>query len=362
MTPTFERSLIDANVATAPSFVEAANADAVALGNEAVPLLETRDLRISFGLRGRSVLAVDGLSYRLFPGKTLAIIGESGSGKTVSCRAVMGLLPSTATVTGSIRLGGRELLGLREAEMRGHRGADIAMVFQDAARSLNPTMRVGQQVSEAIRAHERMSRAAAQRRAVELLHELRVPAANQRYFAYPHQLSGGMQQRVLIAMALACNPRVLIADEATKSVDVTTQARIMEFLLELRERFGMALLMISHDLRLAADFADDVLVMYAGRPVEHAPADRLFADARMPYTKAMLDAAPSLDKRPHTPFAVPERQSAEPSAASLGCAFEPRCSRAQARCTQTSPPFLEHEPGHSWACWCPHRLADSDRT
>ena len=258
------------------------------------------DLRVQFTRGGRRINAVNGLSYEMVPGKMMAIIGESGSGKSVSSRALMGLLPPTAKITGSIRLDGRELLGLDEKELRKLRGGDIAMVFQDPARSLNPTMKIGTQITEAVRAHSDLDKKGAQARAVELLRLVRLPAPERRFHEYPHQLSGGMRQRVMIAIALAGEPRLLIADEATTALDVTTQAQIMELLVELRERLGMAVIMISHDLGLAASYAEDVVVMYAGRAVEHAPVRTLFSNVRMPYTRALLGAIPALEREPHS--------------------------------------------------------------
>jgi oligopeptide/dipeptide ABC transporter ATP-binding protein len=320
------------------------------------PLLEVRDLRVRFTSgRGPDVQAVDGLSYELDPGQTLAIIGESGSGKTVSSRAIMGLLPDHAKVTGSATLGGTELLGLSDADMRRHRGADIAMIFQDPARSLNPTMRIGAQIVEAIRAHADLSGADARDRGVELLKLVRLPAAEQRFSEYPHQLSGGMRQRVMIAIALAAEPKVLIADEATTALDVTTQAQIMELLVELQGRLGMALVMISHDLGLAASFADEVIVMYAGRAVERAPTLDLFRHVRMPYTKALLEAIPRLERPPHTLLPVVPGRPPDLTALGPGCPFAPRCPNAQDDCRETAPPLEEHEPAHRYACWHPVR-------
>lgn len=317
------------------------------------PLLEVRDLRVRFGRHGNQVCAVNGLSYTLPAGRTLAIIGESGSGKTVSSRALMGLLPETASVGGSARFDGVELLGLSEKQMRRHRGADVAMVFQDPSRSLNPTMRIGTQITEAIRAHFSMDRRAARERAIELLEMVRLPAPRQRVLEYPHQLSGGMRQRVVIAIALASEPRLLIADEATSSLDVTTQAQIMELLRELQRQLGMALIMISHDLGLAASFADEVIVMYAGKAVEYAPTRELFAHVRMPYTKALMDAIPRVERPSHAGFPVTPGQPPDLTALPPGCSFAPRCARADDHCTQTPPPFEEHEAGHWWACWHP---------
>jgi oligopeptide/dipeptide ABC transporter ATP-binding protein len=322
-------------------------------------LLDVAGLRVGFGGRGRELRVVDGMSYTLAAGRTLAIVGESGSGKTVSCRAIMGLLPRAAVVTGSARFLGSQLIGLSEDEMRRHRGTDIAMVFQDPARSLNPTMRIGAQIAEAVRAHRAASRPEAREQALELLRLVHIPLPDRRFDEYPHQLSGGMRQRVMIAIALACRPRLLIADEATTALDVTTQAQIMELLLELQDRLGMALMLISHDLGLAATYADEVIVMYAGRIVEQAPASGLFAldgpagRIRMPYTRALLEAIPRLERPAHSPLPVIAGRPPDPAALPAGCAFAPRCPSAQDDCRTAAPPLHEHEPGHRWACWHP---------
>jgi oligopeptide/dipeptide ABC transporter ATP-binding protein len=316
-------------------------------------LLEVEDLRVTFTGRGRPVRAVDGMSYRVFPGQTLAIVGESGSGKTVSCRAIMGLLPPSAVVTGSARFGGTQLVGLPDDALRRHRGADVAMVFQDPTRSLNPTMRVGAQITEAIRAHRDVGRQQAREAAVELLRLVRMPLPERRSTEYPHQLSGGMRQRVMIAIALAARPKLLIADEATTALDVTTQAQIMELLLELQAEFGMALMLISHDLGLAASYADEAIVMYAGRIVEQACATRLFGHFRMPYTQALFEAIPRLDRPVHSPLPAIGGRPPDPAALPAGCSFAPRCRSAQDDCGIAAPPLAEHEPGHRWACWHP---------
>jgi oligopeptide/dipeptide ABC transporter ATP-binding protein len=315
-------------------------------------LLSVADLRVQFTRGGRRINAVNGLSYDMVPGRLMAIIGESGSGKSVSSRALMGLLPGTARVSGSIRFDGRELIGLPEKELRALRGGDIAMVFQDPARSLNPTMKIGTQITEAVRAHADMDKRAAHDRAVELLRLVRLPAPERRFHEYPHQLSGGMRQRVMIAIALAGEPRLLIADEATTALDVTTQAQIMELLVELRERLGMAVIMISHDLGLAASYAEEVVVMYAGQAVEHAPVTTLFSNVRMPYTRALLGAIPALEREPHSMLPVTPGQPPDLSALPPGCPFRPRCSNATDKCVE-NPPFVEHEPEHWWACWHP---------
>jgi oligopeptide/dipeptide ABC transporter ATP-binding protein len=320
------------------------------------PLLQVDDLRVWFsqrGHQGQRVHAVNGVSYSVWPGTTLAIVGESGSGKTVSSRAVMGLLPDTAAVTGSVRFQGQELLGLTDAQMRSRRGRDVAMVFQDPSRSLNPTMRVGTQVAEAVRAHLRLNRRAAHDRALDLLQLVRLPLPRRRFVEYPHQLSGGMRQRVMIAIALACRPKLLIADEATTALDVTTQAQIMELLIELREQLGMALVLISHDLGLAASYTDEVIVMYAGRVVEQAATPELFSRVRVPYTKVLLDAIPRLERSSHSLFPVIGGQPPDLVSLPPGCPFAPRCPSARERCVQENPSLAEHEPGHRWACWHP---------
>jgi len=288
-------------------------------------LLEVTDLRVDFRGGGQVLRAVDQLTYSVRRGQTVAVIGESGSGKTVSSRAIMGLLPPTAKVTGSIRFDDVEMVGLAEKTMRSHRGRGVAMVFQDPTRSLNPTMRIGGQIREAIQTHEKTPRATAHDRALELLELVRLPAAKERLEQYPHQLSGGMRQRVMIAIALAASPKLLIADEATTALDVTTQAQIMELLRDLQQRLGMALIMISHDLGLAASFADEVVVMYAGR----------------------------LENASHAPLAAVPGQPPNLALREPGCPFTPRCPSATDQCRQHMPAFEEHEPEHMWACWHP---------
>ena len=311
---------------------------------------------MAFAVGGREVRAVDGVTYKVDAGRTLAIIGESGSGKTVGCRAIMGLLPVGTEISGSARLRGTELIGLSDSQLRKHRGSEMAMVFQDPARSLNPTMQVGKQITEAIRTHRKVSKKEAHDQAVELLRLVRIPAAERRFHEYPHQLSGGMRQRVVIAMALACRPKLLIADEATTALDVTTQAQIMELLLELQQELDMALILISHDLGLAASYADEVVVMYAGKIVEQAPAKRLFGaggTVRMRYTRALLDAIPHLERPAHAELPVVTGRPPDPTMLPVGCSFAPRCPSAADDCTAKAPALTEHAPGHRWACWHP---------
>lgn len=316
-------------------------------------LLQVSDLSVDFRFGGTLIYAVDGVSFSLDSGKTLGIIGESGSGKSVTARAIMGLLPGRARISGSIRFLGRELVGLRDREMSEYRGKEIALVPQDPSRSLNPTIKIGKQITEALRRHVAMSKGEAKERAIELLGKVRLPAPSQRFFEYPHQLSGGMRQRVVIAMALACNPKLLIADEATTALDVTTQAQIMELLCELQSEFGMAMILISHDMAIAATYTDEVAVMYAGSVVEQANTERIFNSIRMPYTRALMDAIPRIEGGQEVELAIVEGRRPDPTVRSVGCAFAPRCTRAADRCTEERPPLLEHEADHRFACFFP---------
>jgi oligopeptide/dipeptide ABC transporter ATP-binding protein len=317
-------------------------------------LLEVSDLHITFRTRGGSVYAVQGISFAVEPGQTLAIIGESGSGKTVTAQAVMGILPRTAKVSGSIKFKGDEVVGRGERALRDYRGRCVAMVFQNPERSLNPTMRIGTQIAEAIQVHLPVDKNEAHNRAVELMRMVRLPAPERRYFEYPHQLSGGMRQRVVIAIALACSPSVLIADEATTALDVTTQAQIMDLLLDIQQQTGTALLMISHDLGLAASYAEEVIVMYAGKVVEQAPTKDLFASVRMPYTQALLDAIPRIELEPHVLLPVVGGRPPDMSVIPAGCPFAPRCPEVQQDCREQAPPLKQHEAGRWWACWHPY--------
>jgi oligopeptide/dipeptide ABC transporter ATP-binding protein len=324
------------------------------------PLLEVSDLRVTFRIRGGGhVYAVQGISFTVEPGQTLALIGESGSGKTVSAQAVMGILPRTARVSGSIKFKGDEVVGRSEHELRDYRGRCVAMVFQNPERSLNPTMRIGTQIAEAVRVHLPVDKQEAHKRAVELMRMVRLPAPERRFFEYPHQLSGGMRQRVVIAIALACSPSVLIADEATTALDVTTQAQIMDLLMDIQQATGTALLMISHDLGLAASYAEEVIVMYAGKVVERAPTKELFAGVRMPYTQALLDAIPRIEAEPHVLLPVIGGRPPDLSTIPTGCPFAPRCPAVQQDCREEAPALKQHEPGRWWACWHPYKKEQS---
>ncbi len=320
-------------------------------GREAALVVE--GLRVSFAAGDRRVDAVRGVSFALGAGETFGVVGESGSGKSVTARAVMGLLDGEAELSGSVRFDGDELVGLSEREMSRYRGAKLAMVFQDPMRSLNPTMRVGSQIVEALRLHRPMPRREARSEAVELLSSVRLADPRRRAGEYPHQLSGGMRQRVVIAMALASRPAVLIADEPTTALDVTTEAEILALLDELKSRHGMSIILITHDLSVAKRHTDRVAVMYAGKVVEMAATSKLFASIRMPYTKALLDAVPTMDHEPHASLSAIEGSPPDPTALPPGCSFSPRCPHARARCRAEAPALVTGDPGHAWACWYP---------
>jgi oligopeptide/dipeptide ABC transporter ATP-binding protein len=304
----------------------------------AEPVLEVHDLHVTFTTEGGPVPAVDGIDFAVAPGETLAIVGESGSGKSVSSAAVMGLLPSNAKVTGEVLLDGRELNGLPNDELRKIRGNDIAMVFQDALSALNPYYSVGWQVAEAYRLHHDVSKRKAHQRAVEMLDKVGIPDAARRAESYPHEFSGGMRQRVVIAMALVNDPRVLIADEPTTALDVTVQAQIMRLLKELQDERKMGLILITHDLGVVADVADKIAVMYAGRIVETAPVHELYKNPAHPYTRGLLDSIPRLDQKGQELFAIkglPPNMAKPPT----GCAFHPRCPKVQDICRTDYPPL-----------------------
>lgn len=312
------------------------------------PVLRVDDLRVSFRARGGVAEAVTGLSYELAEGETLALVGESGSGKSVGALALTGLLPQPpARIAGSVHFRGSELVGAGTAALRAVRGPGIAMVFQDPMTALNPVLTIGRQLTEGMEAHLGLSGAAARSRAVELLARVGLPDPERRLDDHPHRFSGGMRQRVVIAMALACDPAVLVADEATTALDVTTQAQIVELVAELQRDLGTAVLWITHDLGVVAGIADRVAVMYGGRIVEQAPVDALFARPAHPYTAGLLGALPRLDGPRTAALTAIPGVPPDPSALPQGCAFWPRCPvRAVGRCEHERPPLRPVADGH----------------
>ena len=322
-------------------------------------LLEVSDLGTWFYTRQGIVKAVDGVDFAVEAGETLAIVGESGCGKSMTALSLMRLIqsPPGRIVSGSIKLGGRDLLQISEEEMRAVRGNEISMIFQEPMTSLNPVMTIGKQISEALILHRDMDRKAALKRAVEMLDLVRIPEPAQRAKEYPHQLSGGMRQRAMIAMALACNPKVLIADEPTTALDVTIQAQILELIVDLQREFSAAVILITHDLGVVAETARRVIVMYAGRKVEEATVGELFARPLHPYTKGLLASIPRLDlmrgQADRSQERLQEIAGIVPPLFDLpaGCAFAPRCPRANDHCRRERPVYEEKQPGHWAACW-----------
>jgi oligopeptide/dipeptide ABC transporter ATP-binding protein len=314
-------------------------------------LLAVDGLRVAFrGPGGRALEAVRGVSFTLAAGETLAVLGESGSGKSVTAQAVMGLLDRTrTTVSGCVRLAGTDLLNLRRSERRRKQGHRIAMIFQDALAALNPVTSVGSQIAEVLLVHRGASRAQARAGAIELMDRVRIPAAAVRYDSYPHQMSGGMRQRIMIAMALALQPQILIADEPTTALDVTVQAQILDLLMQLRDDTGMALMFITHDLSVSAEIADRIAVMYAGRSVESGPAAEVYRHSHHPYSQGLLRSVPRAAGRGQRLSPIP---GSPPSLAALpgGCAFHPRCPRAEAICAHDEPPVITIDAGHISAC------------
>ena len=320
----------------------------------AQPLLEVTELSVRFDTDDGTVHAVDRLSFTLAAGEVLGIVGESGCGKSVSCMALLRLLPETAVIGGRAVFEGVDLLTLKMPELRRVRGRDISFVFQEPATSLNPVLTVGRQIGEVLQKHLGLSRRDGHARAVELLRLVRIPAPEQRLHAYPHELSGGMRQRVMIAMALACDPKVLIADEPTTALDVTIQAGILDLLVDIRERLGTAIVLITHNLGVVADIADRVLVMYAGRMAEEAPVLDLFAAPQHPYTIGLLGAIPRAREGDEARSRLREIPGRVPSLHELpaGCAFADRCPRATAACGH-APEFRAVRPDHRVACFHP---------
>jgi peptide/nickel transport system ATP-binding protein len=320
------------------------------------PLLQVSDLKVQFNSPTGKLTAVDGVSFTLPAGRTLGLVGESGCGKSVTSLALMGL--TTGTVTGSIRCEGQELVGQPSRVLQRLRGDRMAMIFQEPMTSLNPVYRIGDQIVEAIRAHRSVSDREARELAIEALRRVRMPAPERRVDDHPHNLSGGMRQRVMIAMALACTPALLIADEPTTALDVTIQAQILDLLRALKSESGTAVLMITHDLGVVAELCDDVVVMYAGGVVEQAPVDALFEDPQHPYTLGLLGSIPRIEEDKARLAAIPGRVP-HPQAMPQGCRFNPRCPFAIDRCRVEAPPLVEIAPGHTVACWRAPLLAST---
>ncbi len=321
-------------------------------------VLQVEDLQTHFFTAIGQVRAVDGVSYSLKAGETLGVVGESGCGKSVTALSIMRLVanPPGRIVGGAVRFEGRNLLELSAAEMEDIRGNEISMIFQEPMTSLNPLYTVGKQIAEAVALHQRLSRKDAWDRAVDMLRRVSIPEPEKRAHAYPHQMSGGMRQRVMIAMALSCNPKVLIADEPTTALDVTIQAQILDLMRELQETFGTAIILITHDMGVVAENADRVVVMYAGRKVEEASAAELFDNPGHPYTKGLLGSIPQLDVAASKTRSRPRLNEIKGMVPSLfrlppGCSFAPRCGFATDQCTRVVPSLTEYRPGHHIACW-----------
>lgn len=325
------------------------------------PLLEVNDLQVEFKTRRGIARVLDGINFGLGTGETLGIVGESGCGKSITALSIMGLVPQPPgrVAAGSIKLKGEDLLSVDERRMRAVRGNEISMIFQEPMTSLNPVYSVGNQIAETVIEHEGLSKRDATDRAVEMLRAVKIPAPEQRVREYPHQLSGGMRQRVMIAMALACRPQVLIADEPTTALDVTVQAQVFDLLKELQEDTGTTIILITHDMGAIAEMADRVAVMYAGRVIESGSVADILEDPRHPYTKGLISCVPHLVSEP--PLERPtllEIPGVVPPLTELGggCAFEPRCGSRMARCVSEKPVNFESGPNHMTACW----LADAE--
>jgi oligopeptide/dipeptide ABC transporter ATP-binding protein len=315
-------------------------------------LLEVRDLRTHFRTEDGEFPAVDGVSFEVQAGRTLAIVGESGCGKSVTSLSIMGLVPDPPgrIVGGSIRFEGRELIGAPARELQDLRGNGLAMIFQEPMSSLNPVFTIGEQIMEGLLRHRRIGRIEARARALAMLRQVRMPAPEQRLDEHPHQLSGGMRQRAMIAMALACEPRLLIADEPTTALDVTIQAQILALMRTLQVETGSAVILITHDLGVVAEVADEVLVMYAGRVVERAPVAALFAEPQHPYTIGLLGSIPRLDVQSKRLAAI-DGQVPDPLRRPPGCSFAARCPFADAQCRAAAPALKAVASGHESACW-----------
>ncbi len=319
------------------------------------PLLALTDVRTYFRTPRGLVRAVDGVSFTLERGKALGIVGESGSGKTILSRSIMGLLPPRGTIrSGSIKFEGREIGNLSRKQMRHVWGKEMAMIFQDPMTSLNPLMKIGKQIAEPLKIHLGMDNTSALATAEKLLHDVRIPEAHRRLNQYPHELSGGMRQRVMIAIALACGPTALFADEPTTALDVTVQAQILDLLEEQRKDRNMSLILVTHDLGVVAGHTDDIAVMYGGQLVEQAPTRVLFADMKMPYTEALMQSIPKIEDPSHTRLIAIGGRPPDLVHPPKGCRFAPRCPYVREKCENEMPPLQSADtPGHVFRCWYP---------
>ncbi|WP_432970870.1 ABC transporter ATP-binding protein [Dactylosporangium sp. CA-233914] len=318
--------------------------------NEPAPVLDVVDLVAEFPAGHGHVTVVDGVSFSVAPGASVGLVGESGSGKSVTAMSVVGMIPAPGRVTGgTVRFRGQDITHASGKSMRALRGKEIGLVLQDPMTALNPVQRIGPQIVEAIRAHQDVSKSAAAARAVELLGQLGIPSPQRRFHEYPHRLSGGMRQRVVLAIALANDPGLLVLDEPTTALDVTVQAQILDLIKELRTRVGTAIVLITHDVGVVAEVCDDVIVMYGGRVMEHAPASQLLADPLHPYTIGLLGSAPSAGTRGQKLATIP---GAVPSPADMprGCPFSNRCKHVMTKCEER-PPVVQFPDGRSVACW-----------
>lgn len=325
---------------------------------EKKPILQVKDLKTYFHSEDGMIKAVDGVSFEVYPGETLGIVGESGCGKSVTSLTVMRLLDKNGRIAGGeILFEGKDILKIPESKMMKIRGNDMAMIFQEPMTSLNPVYTIGFQITEAILLHQDVGKSEAKRQAIDMLRKVGIPEPEKRVDQYPHELSGGMRQRAMIAMALCCNPKLLFADEPTTALDVTIQAQILELVIRLQEDFGMAVVFITHDLGVIAETAQRVVVMYAGKVVEHADVTTLFKNPRHPYTWGLMNAIPSIDVSKDVLYNIPGVVP-DPLSFPDGCRFRTRCPLASEQCTKDEPPLEEIEEGHKSACWHIDKLID----
>lgn len=314
-------------------------------------LLEVEHLKVTFPTYGGEVQAVRDVSFYVDQGEVVAIVGESGSGKTVTVQTIMGLIPAKNIKDGNVRFNGKEILHLSKKEMRKLKGSEIGMVFQDPMTSLNPTMKIGKQIAEGIRKHQKLSKAEAKQKAIELLRLVGIPNAEERYHQYPHEFSGGMRQRVVIAIALACNPKLLIADEPTTALDVTIQAQILDLMKDLQKKMGMSIILITHDLGVVAEMAQRVIVMYGGTVVETGTVFDIFENPKHPYTWGLLRSIPNLHDKEKKRLVPIEGSPPDLFSPPKGCPFAPRCPYAMEICVEKSPAPFHISNGHTANCW-----------